>query len=283
MNMNNKTILITGASTGIGKETALHLNRLGFNVYAGVRKDQDAQTLKSESRGQLKPIFVDVADKVSITAAAETIAKDTNDGLYALVNNAGLSLNGPLEMLSYEDIQRIIQVNVVGLLAMTQAVLPMIRANNGRIINISSGHGLLAIPDKSVYAASKFAVQAISDSLRVELRPFGVSVSNIVVGKVETAVLGKILADREKMIANTPADIYEMYAPLVEYFDREVKNIPGIPALDVSKVIETSLTAENPKPQYLIGPGTKKMKTLSRFPTKLRDNMFYKAIYEAKK
>ena len=129
--------------------------------------------MKSESSEQLKPVFLDVADQESIKEAVESITSETNGHLYGLVNNAGLSLNGPLELLPFADIQQLIQVNVLGLLAMTQAVLPFIRESRGRIVNISSGHGLLAVPDKSVYAASKFAVQAISDSLRVELHPFG--------------------------------------------------------------------------------------------------------------
>jgi short-subunit dehydrogenase len=124
-------------------------------------------------------------------------------------------------------------------------------------------------------------VQAISDSLRVELRPFGVAVANIVVGKVETAVLNKIINNREKMMAAAPPDVLSLYMPLIEYFDREVKDIPGIPALEVAKVITAALTAEKPKTEYLIGPGVKKMKNLARFPTNIRDKMFSNAIYKA--
>jgi short-subunit dehydrogenase len=224
---------------------------------------------------------LDVAKQASIQEAVELVVSETEGNLYGLVNNAGLSLNGPLELLPFADIEQLFQVNVLGLLAMTQAVLPFIRKSQGRIVNISSGHGLLAVPDKSAYAASKFAVQAISDSLRVELHPFGVAVANIVVGKVETAVLNKIINNREKMMAAAPPDVLSLYMPLIEYFDREVKDIPGIPALEVAKVITDALTAEKPKTEYLIGPGVKKMKNLARFPTNLRDKMFYKAIYKA--
>lgn len=157
--------------------------------------------------------------------------------------------------------------------------MPLIRKTQGRIVNISSGHGLLAIPDKCVYAASKFAVQAISDSLRVELRPFGVKVSNIVVGKINTNVLDKILDDRKKMIDQAQPEIVKLYSTQMEYFDREVKNLPGIEAIEVSKVIAESLSSAKPKAQYLAGPGAKKMKILARFPRAMRDNMLYKAIY----
>jgi short-subunit dehydrogenase len=139
---------------------------------------------------------------------------------------------------------------------------------------------LLAIPDKSVYAASKFAVQAITDSLWVELRPFDVSVSSIVVGKVDTAVLEKIIADRDKMIEAAPAEVVKLYSPLIEFFDKEVKELPGIPAIEVGKVVAQALTAEKPKAQYLIGPGAKKMKNLARLPIGLRDWLMVKAIYK---
>jgi len=279
----NKTILISGASSGIGKATALHLDELGFTVFAGVRKEEDADALKAVSSQRLTTVFLDVTQTTSIITAVEEVVAATEGNLYSLINNAGLSLNSPLEIIPIDDIQQLFQVNVIGLLALTQAVLPMIRRSQGRIINISSGHGLLAIPDKSVYAASKFAVQAISDSLRIELRPFGVSVANIVVGKVETAVLGKIMADRERLAATAPAEVVAIYKPLIEYFDREVKELPSIPAAEVAQVIETALTVDNPKSQYLVGPGAKKMKNLAKLPVSLRDKMLYNAIYSSEK
>jgi short-subunit dehydrogenase len=122
-------------------------------------------------------------------------------------------------------------------------------------------------------------VQAISDSLRVELKPFGVSVSCIVVGKVETAVLGKIVADREKMIAAADPELASLYSPLIEFFDKEVKGLPGIAPTEVARVVATALTGKRAKAQYLIGPGAKKMKNLARCPVGLRDRMMYQAIY----
>jgi NADP-dependent 3-hydroxy acid dehydrogenase YdfG len=277
---NEQAIVVTGASTGIGKATALHLDRLGFKVFAGVRKETDAQALKQEASNKLRPILLDVTDGNSIAAAVDTIARETGGELYGLVNNAGVSLNGPLELVPTSEIKQLMDVNVLGLLAVTKAFLPLLRQNKGRIINISSGHGLLAIPDKSVYAASKFAVQAITDSLRVELCPFDVSVSSIVVGKVDTAVLGKIIADRDKMIEAAPAEVVKLYSPLVAFFDKEVKELPGIPAIEVGKIVGQALTTEKPKAQYLIGPGAKKMKNLARLPVGLRDWLMVKAIYK---
>lgn len=277
---NEQTIVITGASTGIGKATALHLDKLGFRVFAGVRKESDGQALKKEASTKLTPIFLDVTGDDSIAAAMDTVAKETGGELYGLVNNAGLSLNGPLELVPTSEIKQLMDVNVLGLLAVIKAFVPLLRQSKGRIINISSGHGLLAVPDKSVYAASKFAVQAITDSLRVELCPFDVSVSSIVVGKVDTAILGKIIADRDKMIEAAPPEVAKLYAPLIEFFDKEVKELPGIPATEVGKVVAQALTTEKPKAQYLIGPGVKKMKNLARLPVGLRDWLMVKAIYK---
>jgi NADP-dependent 3-hydroxy acid dehydrogenase YdfG len=276
---NNETTVITGASTGIGKATALHLDQLGFRVFAGVRKETDRQTLNQEGSSRLIPIILDVTDADTIAAAVETVARATSGGVFSLINNAGLSLNGPLELVPFAKIKHLLDVNLLGLLATTKAFLPMVRQHKGRIVNVSSGHGLLAIPDKSVYAASKFAVQAISDSLRVELKPFGVSVSIVVVGKVETAVLGKIVADREKMIAAADSELASLYSPLIEFFDKEVKGIQGISPVEVASVVAGALTAKRPKAQYLIGPGAKKMKNLARLPVGLRDKMMYQAIY----
>jgi len=122
-------------------------------------------------------------------------------------------------------------------------------------------------------------VQAISDSLRLELRPFGVSLSNLVVGKVNTAVLGKILTEREKLLKDGPQEVVELYSPLFEFFDREVKDLPGISPDRVASVVVRALTVRKPKVQYLIGPGARKMRNLARLPLGIRDALFCKALY----
>jgi NAD(P)-dependent dehydrogenase (short-subunit alcohol dehydrogenase family) len=276
---NKQTTVITGASTGIGKATALFLDELGFKVFAGVRKEPDGEALMRVASDRLTPILLDVTDADSIAAAVSTVAQATSGKLFALINNAGLSLNGPLELVPIADMKQLLEVNVLGVLATTKAFTPLLREHRGRLINISSGHGLLAIPDKSVYAASKFALQAVSDSLRLELKPFGISVSYLVVGKVDTAVLDKIEADRAKMIAVADPGLANLYSPLLEFFDKEVKGLPGIPPSKVAKVVAQALTAKRPKPRYLVGPGAKKMKNLARLPVGLRDRLMYRAIY----
>lgn len=277
----SRAVLVTGASTGIGKATALVLDANGYRVFAGVRKEEDGRALSDEASGLLTPLLLDVTDSDAIAGAVARVEEEAGGRLAGLVNNAGLSLNGPLELLPVSEIRRLFEVNVVGLLAVTRAFIPLLRRGRGRLVNVSSGHGLLAIPDKSVYAASKFAVQAISDSLRLELRPFGVSVSNLVVGKVDTAVLNKILEQREALAKTADPAVLELYSPLFEFFDREVKNLPGVAPEEVARVVAGALAAPRPKPQYLVGPGARKMRNLSRLPRRLRDGLMYKALYGA--
>jgi len=283
MIVKKKAVVITGASTGIGKATALHLDQLGFEVFAGVRRETDGQALADSASPRLRPLFLDVTDADSIAAAVEEVAGSTKGELFSLINNAGLSMNGPLELVPTSEIEKLFDVNVIGLLGVTKAFIPLLRRGKGRLINISSGHGLMAIPDKSVYAASKFAVQAISDALRTELAPFGVSVSNLVVGKVNTAVLGKILAEREAMVEASDPEVAGLYSPLFEFFDKEVKDLPGIPPTEVGKIVGLALTSAKPKSEYLVGPGAKKMKNLARLPRGLRDRMMYQALYKSRK
>jgi NAD(P)-dependent dehydrogenase (short-subunit alcohol dehydrogenase family) len=274
-----KTVLITGASTGIGRATALHLDNLGLKVFAGVRKEADSEALSQASSPRLTPVILDVTLEHTIADFVAEIGASTGGTLDALINNAGRSLNGPLELLPTADVRSLFEVNVLGLLSVTRACIPLLRKGRGRLVNISSGHGLLAIPDKSAYAASKFAVQAISDSLRLELRPFGIHVSSLVVGKVDTAVLDKILAERERLSEASDPEVMKLYTPLFEFFDREVRNLPGIPPEEVARVVARALKADKPKAQYLVGPGARKMRNLARLPRRLRDALMSKALY----
>jgi NAD(P)-dependent dehydrogenase (short-subunit alcohol dehydrogenase family) len=274
-----RAILVTGASTGIGRATALLLDASGYRVFAGIRKDRDGDALREAASGSLTPLQLDVTDPDSVARAASRVREDVGPALFGLINNAGVSLNGPLELLPMSAVRGMMEVNVLGLMAVTRAFIPLLRESRGRLVNISSGHGLLALPDKSAYAASKFAVQALSDALRLELRPFGIHVSNLVVGKVDTAVLDKILAERNRLKETAAPEVLELYAPLFEFFDREVKNLPGIPPEEVARVVARALQAPRPRAQYLIGPGARKMRNLARLPQPFRDALFYRALY----
>ncbi|MCP4711662.1 MAG: SDR family NAD(P)-dependent oxidoreductase, partial [Planctomycetes bacterium] len=172
----DRPIVITGASSGIGKACALYLDKMGFNTYAGVRKQDDGDNLKKESTGKLTPIILDVTDPTSISDVVGTIKKETNGRVFGLINNAGIGRGGALEVTPTAEIRKVMEVNVIGLMAVTQAFIPLLRPSKGRIVNIGSTSSLLAFPGASAYSASKFAVRAVTDSLRIELNPFGMSV-----------------------------------------------------------------------------------------------------------
>ena len=163
-------IVITGASSGIGAACARYLDALGFTVWAGVRSTQDGEALTRLTSSRLRVLMLDVTDPASIEAARKTLAEATRDtGLAGLVNNAGISVAGPLELLPLSEVRTQFEVNVIGVLAVTQALLPLLRLARGRIVNISSIAGLAATPFLGAYCSSKFALEAMSDALRLEL------------------------------------------------------------------------------------------------------------------
>lgn len=184
-----RSVVITGASSGIGQACALRLHQSGFHVFAGVRAKADAQTIRLRGEQRLQPLFLDVTISESIAAARETVEASVHPGgLSGLVNNAGIPLGGPLEFLDLDDIRCQFDVNFFGAISVTQAFLPLLRRARGRIVNMSSSGGLLALPFMGPYAASKFAMEAISDSLRVELKPWGISVSVVEPGAIATPI-----------------------------------------------------------------------------------------------
>ena len=186
-----KSVVITGASTGIGRACTLYLDELGWRVFAGVRKAVDGDALRDLASDRLVPLILDVADEAGVARAADEVAAVVgDDGLHGLVNNAGIAVGGPLEFVPLEDVRRQFEVNVFGLLRTTQAMLSMIRAARGRVVNVSSQGGKVAAPYFGPYCASKFAVEAMSDSLRRELKPWGLHVSVVEPGAIDTAIWG---------------------------------------------------------------------------------------------
>jgi NAD(P)-dependent dehydrogenase (short-subunit alcohol dehydrogenase family) len=269
---NERAVVVTGASTGIGKAIALALAASGFKVFAGVRKQSDAEALEREAEGTLTPLLLDVTDASSISRAAETVAALTDGRLYGLINNAGIGLGGPLELVPMTETRKLMEVNVIGLLATTQAFVPLLRKGRGRIVSIGSLAGLVAMPGASAYAASKFAVQAITDSLRLELKPFGIRVTIVDPGAVESALWEKGRAQKQAILDAASPELLQLYAPLIEVGKRLGENPRDImPASYVVKDIMHALTSSNPKPRYLVGPGTKKAAKLARMPVWLRD------------
>ncbi len=159
-----RSVLITGASTGIGEACALHLDQLGWRVFAGVRKDADGEALRAKASARLLPVRIDVVDPGSVAAARELVLRELGDrGLDGLVNNAGIAIAAPLEFVPIEDLRRQLEINVIGQIAVTQAFLAPIRKARGRVVNMGSIGGRLATPFLGPYNASKFALEALSD------------------------------------------------------------------------------------------------------------------------
>jgi len=267
-----KNILVTGTSTGIGRSVALDLAASGWRVFAGVRKSADADELQAEADGELLPLQLDVAKEASVDKAIAELSEKTGGKLHGLVNNAGVYMGGPLELMRTEEIEQTFAVNVTGLLLVTRACLPLLRAAGGRIVNISSISGLVAMPGVSVYAASKHAVEAITDSLRVELEPFGVKVIAVEPGGIKTPIWDKGAArDASAREQGGSAETRELYAPLVRLLEKLNSKAGGLPPEAVAKVVSDALDSQRPKNRYLVGKDAKALSWLERLPDGLRD------------
>ncbi len=264
-----RSVLVTGASTGIGRATALHLAELGFKVYAGVRRDEDATDL--EHQGPLTAVRLDVTSAVEVTDIVHRI--EAEGGLYGLVNNAGVYLGGALELMSDTEIESTFAVNVIGLLRVTRACLPMLRERRGRIVNVSSISGLVALPGVSVYAGSKHAVEAISDALRVELSTFGVRVIAVEPGSIDTEIWTKGARRDKASSSQQDAALRALYSPLQRLLEKLNRNPRGIPPTTVATVIGDALTARNPDNRYLVGSDARSLALLRYLPEGLRDRL----------
>ncbi|MFU8821566.1 MAG: SDR family oxidoreductase [Gammaproteobacteria bacterium] len=275
-----KNVLITGASTGLGRSVALSLAASGWRVFAGIRKVADGKALTAAAEGELIPVRLDVAKHDSVVAGIEQVRAVTNGELHGLINNAGVYLGGPLELMQPQEIEQTFAVNVTGLLLVTRACLPMLRAAQGRIINISSISGLIAMPGVSVYAASKHGVEAITDSLRVELDPFGVKVIAVEPGGIKTPIWEKGAA-RDAAVPDDAetTTLRELYAPLVKLLQKLNARPGGLPPEDVAAVVIDALESSRPKHRYLVGKDAKSLSLLGRLPVMLRDRAIASKVW----
>ena len=249
-------VLISGASTGIGKACALDLAGRGVRVFAGVRRPEDGDALRAAGGSNVVPILLDVTDGAAIAAAVEAIATANGErALSGLVNNAGIVVAGPLEFLPLDALRRSFEANVVGLLALTQACLPLLRVGRGRIVNMSSISGRFASPLLGPYAASKFAVEALSDSLRRELAPWGIPVALVEPGKVATPIWEKSAAAAQTLLDDLPAEANGYYGADIERSKGRAQRAArtGIPAAEVATIVHAALTAARPRTRYLVG------------------------------
>jgi NAD(P)-dependent dehydrogenase (short-subunit alcohol dehydrogenase family) len=273
-----KAIVVTGTSTGIGKACALHLDKIGFKVYAGVRKQVDGENLKKEASESLTPIILDVTSADSIALAANTIEKETGGELFALINNAGIGRGGVLEVTPMDEVRKLMDVNLIGVMAVTQVFIPMLRKARGRIINMGSSSSFIASPGASVYAASKFAVRAVTDSLRRELKPFGILVILVAPGAVESEIWDKGKAYIEKLRKTVKAEIAQLYAPLARFADKLNAELKKIPAGEVAQVVARALKSKRPKSTYLVGNDARRAAKFGKLPSGLLDHLIMKRI-----
>ncbi|MGB5813232.1 MAG: SDR family oxidoreductase [Polyangiales bacterium] len=274
-------IVITGASTGIGEACAIGLAERGYRVFAGVRKPEDGDRLKARGGANLVPLTIDVTDQATIDAANGEVA-DRLDGLplRGLFNNAGVSVNGPLEFVKPEELRWQLEVNCVGQLAVTQAFLPMLRASKGRIITTGSVGGFVATPILGPYCMSKFAMEAFSDSLRVELMPQGVHVVLLEPAAIATPIWDKGIDDSRRMVADAPSGFEERYGLFlagIRKFAEEGKN-DAAPAQVVLDAVIHALEATKPKTRYTMGTGVGQRKFLRRLPDRWRDKALLSAF-----
>lgn len=250
------SVVVTGASSGIGAACALALDTLGYRVFAGVRNPADGERLQRQAGPRLMPIRLDVTDSASIAAASHTVAAMVGDrGLAGLVNNAGIGVAGPIELLPLADWRRQFEVNVFGLIAVTQTFLPLIRTGHGRIINMGSIAGRASMPFMAPYAASKHALEAITDALRLELQPWGIRVALITPGAIATPIWGKTRKEVDTWDATWSQDLKDMYK---EGFTRikDAATAAGEqaqPARVVAEAVAHALRSRWPKTRYLIG------------------------------
>lgn len=271
----SKAVVITGASTGIGRACALYLDRLGFRVFAGVRKKPDGEALQESSSDRLRPIYLDVTDSETIRAATEIVRGDCGSkGLSGLVNNAGVAIAGPLEFIPLDSLRSQLEINVVGQIAVTQALLPLLRSGKGRIVNMSSVSGRVAAPFLGPYSASKFALEALSDSMRLELRPWDIYVSVVEPGPIATPIWKKSRTETSNMLAELPAQMQQLYGESIkatEVWGRGITSDMPSPEM-VTRAVAHALTANHPRTRYRIGKASIVADLVARFaPDRLRD------------
>lgn len=271
----NKHILITGASGGIGTACAAYLQRRGYRIIAGVRRDEDGERLVADSGGHTSWVRLDVTDAASIEAAAATVAERVGGaGLHGLVNNAGIAIAGPLEAIPLESIRRQFDVNVFGQLATIQAFVSLLRRARGRVVNMSSVSGKVVVPLLGPYAGSKFALEAMSDALRMELAQAGVKVSLVEPGVVDTAIWEKSNKNIDEMIDQLPEEALERYRPMIDAVKASTgrSRRSAVSPDRVARAVYHALSASRPKTRYIVGRDAWLMvRILNRFPDRMRD------------
>jgi NAD(P)-dependent dehydrogenase (short-subunit alcohol dehydrogenase family) len=273
-----EAIVVTGASTGIGAAAAAELARLGYVVFAGVRSDADASAVRALHEN-VRALRLDVTAAAEVAAAADAVAA-SGFALRGLVNNAGIAVAGPLEYLPLDELRRQFEVNLFGAVAVTQAFLPLLRPARGRLVFVGSVSGRLATPFIAPYSASKFALRAVTDALRVELSPFGLSVSLIEPGSVKTPIWQKGHAGKDRLLGLLGPAAMEHYGRAIDavFAATAHEGRTAMPVERVTAAIVHALTARKPKANYLLGGPARAGSILALIPAGLRDRAIKKSM-----
>jgi NAD(P)-dependent dehydrogenase (short-subunit alcohol dehydrogenase family) len=275
-----RSVLVTGASTGIGRATALRLERAGWRVFAGVRREEDAEALRQAGGASLLPLILDITESEQIAAAAERVRTDAGGRLDGLVNNAGVAIPSPLETIPIDDFRRQIEVNLTAQVAVTQAMLQALRGARGRIVFLSSIGGLQAFPFTGAYHAAKFGIEAVGDVFRQELRPWRIAVSIVEPGSIDTPIWER----GERMVEDIGGAERRdaLYGKSIEGYRRAIKELAerGIPPEKVAATIEHALGARRPRTRYLVGLDAKLQARLKPLvPTRLFDRIVARMMH----
>ncbi|MFF2502994.1 SDR family NAD(P)-dependent oxidoreductase [Streptomyces sp. NPDC058067] len=246
-----RLVVVTGASTGMGAAAARELARQGFHVLAGVRRDRDADAIRST---RIEPVILDITEPEQVAALAARVADDPRP-LRALVNNAGIQVNAPVEALPMAEWRQVFEVNLFGHIAVTQALLPALLRSRGRVINISSVGGKLAMATYGAYAGAKFALEAVSDALRREVERLGVQVIVVEPGGVRTEMAARGIATANHLAARMTPEHEERYADLIQANNKLMATgtASGLTADAAARVIARAVTIRRPRPRYTAG------------------------------
>ncbi len=248
------TYVVTGSSSGIGEACAVRLARAGHRVIAGVRRQADGERLAAAA-GSIVPALLDVTDEAQIRDLVGRLDELAPSGLDGLVNNAGIARGGPLEFLPLDEWRIQLDVNVIGQVAVTRSLVPLLRRARGRVVFVGSISGRVSTPFLGPYAASKHAIEAIAESLREELRPWGMAVSVVAPGAVRTPIWDKGRAYADELEARLPDEAHDLYSDAVDDLRRgiDTQERTGVPPERVAAAVERALTSPRPRYRYVVG------------------------------
>lgn len=271
-------VVVTGASTGIGAATAREMAQRGYHVLAGVRRERDADAIRAAN---VEPLILDITNSVHIRALASRVSEDPQGRpLRALVNNAAVQANVPIEVFGIEQWRDMFEVNLFGHVAMIQALLPKLIESGGRVVNVSSVGGRIAMATYGPYAGTKFALEAMSDALRREVGPHGVQVVVIEPGAVRTEMLGRAIASAHDPLAAMTSEQRHRYGGLVHAVNAQARasTTSGLPAEAAAAVIAKAITARRPRTRYAVGREAALLPVTRLLPDRLLDRIFAAAL-----